>query len=214
MSGESSKRVVEVDGRRRRPWALASQENLLKAAIEEIASMGFERARLVDIAKRADMTAGSVYTWFENKEDLFQAALQHVLTEQLKKNAEALNAAGIENSFLRQVAQLVPRNYADDRPTDAQQLLIECYYAAWRDPRARDRLMTGIESQLQMYVAIFEEGQQQGFVTTEVSATVLGTFLLSIHTGLAMLSLAGIPRVADKEWISVYALLADAFGAK
>ena len=214
MSGESSKRVVEVDGRRRRPWALASQENLLNAAIEEIASMGFERARLVDIAKRADMTAGSVYTWFENKEDLFQAALQHVLTEQLKKNAEALNAAGIENSFLRQVAQLVPRNYADDRPTDAQQLLIECYYAAWRDPRARDRLMAGIESQLQMYVSIFEEGQQQGFVTKEVDATVLGTFLLSIHTGLAMLSLAGIPRVADKEWVSVYALLADAFGAK
>jgi hypothetical protein len=65
-----------------------------------------------------------------------------------------------------------------------------------------------------MYVSIFEEGQQQGFVTTEVSATVLGTFLLSIHTGLAMLSLAGIPRVADKEWISVYALLADGFGAK
>ena len=214
MPGESSKKVVEVDGRRRRPWALASQENLLNAAIGEIASMGFERARLVDIAKRAGMTAGSVYTWFENKEDLFQAALQHVLTEQLKKNAEALNAAGIENSFLRQVAQLVPRNYADDRPTDAQQLLIECYYAAWRDPRARDRLMTGIESQLQMYVSIFEEVQQQGFVTTEVDATVLATFLLSIHTGLAMLSLAGIPRVADKEWISVYALLADAFGAK
>jgi AcrR family transcriptional regulator len=214
MPGESSKKVVEVDGRRRRPWALASQENLLNAAIGEIASMGFERARLVDIAKRAGMTAGSVYTWFENKEDLFQAALQHALTEQLKKNAEALNAAGIENSFLRQVAQLVPRNYTDDRPTDAQQLLIECYYAAWRDPRARDRLMEGIESQLQMYVSIFEEGQQQGFVTKEVDATVLGTFLLSIHTGLAMLSLAGIPRVADKEWISVYALLADAFGAK
>jgi AcrR family transcriptional regulator len=214
MPTESSKKVVEIDGRRRRPWALVSQENLLNSAIEEIASMGFERARLVDIAKRAGMTAGSVYTWFENKEDLFQAALQHVLTEQLKKNAEALNAAGIENSFLRQVAQLVPRNYTDDRPTDAQQLLIECYYAAWRDPRARDRLMEGIESQLQMYVSIFEEGQQQGFVTTEVDATVLGTFLLSIHTGLAMLSLAGIPRVADREWISVYALLADAFGAK
>jgi AcrR family transcriptional regulator len=214
MPTESSKKVVEIDGRRRRPWALVSQENLLNSAIEEIASMGFERARLVDIAKRAGMTAGSVYTWFENKEDLFQAALQHVLTEQLKKNAEALNAAGIENSFLRQVAQLVPRNYTDDRPTDAQQLLIECYYAAWRDPRARDRLMEGIESQLQMYVSIFEEGQQQGFVTTEVDATVLATFLLSIHTGLAMLSLAGIPRVADREWISVYALLADAFGAK
>lgn len=214
MPRESAKRVVEVDGRRRRPWALASQENLLNAAIEEIASVGFERARLIDIAKRAGMTAGSVYTWFDNKEELFQAALQHALSEQLKKNTEALNAAGIENSFLRQIAQLVPRNYADNRPTDTQQLLIECYYAAWRDPRARERLMAGIESQLQMYIAVFEEGQQQGFVTKDVTATLLGTFLLSIHTGLAMLSLAGIPRVSDKEWVSMYALLADAFGVK
>ena len=214
MPRESAKRVVEVDGRRRRPWALASQENLLNAAIEEIASVGFERARLIDIAKRAGMTAGSVYTWFENKEELFQAALQHALTEQLKKNADALSNADIENSFLLQIAQLVPRNHTDDRPTDAQQLLIECYYASWRDPRARERLMSGIESQLQMYVSIFEVGQQQGFVTKEVSATVLGTFLLSIHTGLAMLSLAGIPRISDKEWVSMYALLADSFGAK
>jgi AcrR family transcriptional regulator len=214
MPTESSKKVVEVDGRRRRPWALASQENLLKAAIEEIASMGFERARLVDIAKRADMTAGSVYTWFENKEDLFQAALQHVLTEQLKKNAEALNAAGIENSFLRQIAALVPRNHQDEGPTNAQQLLIECYYAAWRDPKARERLLEGLESQRQMYISIFEEGQQQGAVDTDITATALATLLLSLHTGLSMLSLAGIPRVADREWISVYALLADAFGAK
>jgi hypothetical protein len=74
--------------------------------------------------------------------------------------------------------------------------------------------MSGIESQLQMYVSIFEEGQQQGFVTKKVTPTVLGTFLLSIHTGMAMLSLAGIPRISDKEWVSMYALLADSFGVK
>jgi AcrR family transcriptional regulator len=208
---ESAKRVVEVDGRRRRPWALASQENLLNAAIEEIASVGFERARLIDIAKRAGMTAGSVYTWFDNKEELFQGALQHALLEQLKKNTEALNAAGIEHSFIRQIAQLVPRNYIDDRPTDTQQLLIECYYAAWRDPRARVQLMSGMESQLKMYVCVFEEGQHNGDVSKDVSATALATVLLSLHTGLAMLSLAGLPRISDKDWVTVYARLADAF---
>jgi AcrR family transcriptional regulator len=211
MATESPNRIVKVDGRRRRPWALASQENLLTAAVEEIAAVGFERARLADIAKRAGMTAGSVYTWFENKEDLFQAALQHSLTEQLKKNADALSRTGLKDSFLLQLAALVPRNYEDSGPTNTQQLLIECYYAAWRDPKARTTLMADIESHRQMYISIFEAGQKDGLVTNEVSAEVLGTLLLSIHTGLAMLSLAGLPRVDDKEWLTVYAKIAQSF---
>jgi AcrR family transcriptional regulator len=205
---------VEVAGRRRRPWALASQDNLLNAAIQEIAASGFERARLSDIAKRAGMTPGSIYTWFENKEDLFQAALQLALTEQLQKNQTALDQADFEDSFLRQIAALVPRNHQDSAPTNAQQLLIECYYAAWRDPKAREKLLSGIESQRQMYINIFEEGQKSGLVTTDISATVLATFLLSIHTGLAMLSLAGVPRISDKEWVAMYARVAEAFRAK
>ena len=214
MPVESSKKVVEVDGRRRRPWALASQENLLNSAIEEIAASGFERARLSDIAKRAGMTPGSIYTWFENKEDLFQAALQHALSDQLQKNQDAHDKAGIKDSFLLQIASLVPRNYQDSAPTNAQQLLIECYYAAWRDPKAREKLLGGIESQLQMYISVFEDGQRQGLVTTEISATVLATFLLSIHTGLAMLSLAGVPRISDEEWVTMYEHLAEAFRAR
>jgi AcrR family transcriptional regulator len=193
---------------------LASQDNLLNAAIQEIAASGFERARLSDIAKRAGMTPGSIYTWFENKEDLFQAALQLALTEQLQKNQTALDQADFEDSFLRQIAALVPRNHQDSAPTNAQQLLIECYYAAWRDPKAREKLLSGIESQRQMYINIFEEGQTSGLVTTDISATVLATFLLSIHTGLAMLSLAGVPRISDKEWVAMYARVAEAFRAK
>jgi AcrR family transcriptional regulator len=211
MATESANRIVQVDGRRRRPWALVSQENLLRAAIDEIAAVGFAKARLIDIAKRAGMTAGSVYTWFENKEDLFQAALQHSLTEQLRKNAEALEKADFKDSFLLQLATLVPRNYKDTGPTDTQQLLIECYYAAWRDPDAREALMNDIESHRQMYISIFEMGQKEGFVTKDMSAVALGTLILSIHTGLAMLSLAGVPRIDDKEWITIYGKMAEAF---
>jgi AcrR family transcriptional regulator len=83
---ESPTRIVTVNGRKRRPWALASQEKLLQAATDEIAAVGFERARLTEIAKRAGLTPGSVYTWFKNKEDLFRAAIEHALTKQIESN--------------------------------------------------------------------------------------------------------------------------------
>ena len=47
-----SNNIVNIDGRDRRPWALVSREKLLRAAIAEIADRGYEKARLVDIAKR------------------------------------------------------------------------------------------------------------------------------------------------------------------
>lgn len=211
MSQESSSRIVHVDGRRRRPWALATQEKLLNAAVTEIAEKGFSHARLSDIAKRADMTAGSIYTWFDNKEDLFGAALKHALIEQLTKNNEALDKIEVENSYLTSLAALVPRNYTELEATDAQRLLIECYYAAWREPHARTTLLSGIESLQQMYVEVLSAGQEAGLITKSIHTESLATVLMSMHAGTSLLTLAGVPRINDLEWMEIYGRMFEAF---
>jgi AcrR family transcriptional regulator len=200
----NSKRIVKVDGRNRRPWALASKDRILAAATAEIASVGFDRARLTEIAKRADMTPGSVYTWFENKEDLFRAALEDALTTQIVSNATALDESDHSNNWLFQIATLVPRNSKDTSATDAQMLLIESYYASWRDPKARKKLLKNINSHLEMYVNIITNAQNQGAITKDIDATAMATMLLAIPTGLSLLSLAGVPRVPESKWESIY----------
>jgi len=200
----NSKRIVKVDGRNRRPWALASKDRILAAATAEIASVGFDRARLTEIAKRADMTPGSVYTWFENKEDLFRAALEDALTTQIVSNATALDESDHSNNWLFQIATLVPRNSKDTSATDAQMLLIELYYASWRDPKARKKLLKNINSHLEMYVNIITNAQNQGAITKDIDATAMATMLLAIPTGLSLLSLAGVPRVPESKWESIY----------
>jgi AcrR family transcriptional regulator len=200
----ASKRIVKVDGRNRRPWALASKDRILAAATAEIASVGFDRARLTEIAKRADMTPGSVYTWFENKEDLFRAALEDALTTQIVSNATTLDESNHSNNWLFQIATLVPRNSKDTAATDAQMLLIESYYASWRDPKARKKLLKNINSHLEMYVNIITNAQNQGAITKDIDATAMATMLLAIPTGLSLLSLAGVPRIPESKWESIY----------
>jgi AcrR family transcriptional regulator len=200
----NSKRIVKVDGRNRRPWALASKDRILAAATAEIAAVGFDRARLTEIAKRADMTPGSVYTWFENKEDLFRAALEEALTTQIVSNATALDESDFSNNWLFQIATLVPRNSKDTAATDAQMLLIESYYASWRDPKARKKLLKNINSHLEMYVNIITNAQNQGAITKDIDATAMATMLLAIPTGLSLLTLAGVPRIPESKWESIY----------
>lgn len=198
-------RVVNVNGRNRRPWALQSRENLLNAAIEEIARTGFDKARLVDIAKRADMTAGSIYTWFENKEDLFRAALEKALSDQLASNLEAIKElpAPHHGNWMAQTAILVPRNSSDTGDTNMQRLLIESFYASWRDPNAAKTLLPRLKEHVNTYVRIITEAQEKGEIRQDINAHALAMLLVSVPLGLSLTTLAGIDRVEDSAWLSL-----------
>lgn len=207
---ESSKRIVVVGGRSRRPWALASKDRLLEAATAEIAAVGFERAKISGIAKRANMAPGSVYTWFENKEDLFRAALEAALKEQILKNRIALADVDTKQNWMFQLAALVPRNHEDKGPTSTQMLLIESYYAAWRDKKARKKLLPDINSHIEMYTNIIKEAQQAGQITAEIDAEAFAMIVLAIPTGLSVLNLAGAPRIKDASWPAIVGRMMNA----
>ena len=198
-------RIVNVNGRNRRPWALASRERILKAAIDEIAEVGFEKARLVDIAKRADLTVGSVYTWFQNKEELFRAALEDSIESQLLSNAAAL--AGVpelsRDKWMYEIATLVPRNHEDASVTSAQRLMIESYYATWRDAEAREKLFPHLQSHVQMYIDIIERAQASGAVRDDIDTLALAMVMVAVPLGMSLLNLAGFDRVRDSLWLPI-----------
>ena len=192
-------RVVIVEGRKRRPWSLSTKDKVVAAAVKEIAAVGFERAKVGDIAKRAKVAPGTLYTWFDNKEDLFRAALESALSEQMVRNTEALQGSELKNWGL-QIGQLVLRNHDDKGPTNAQILMIESYYAAWRDKKARRKLLEGMQAHLDMYERIVRTAQAEGTLAADIDAQSMAILLLAVPTGHSMLSLASLPRIKDDAW--------------
>ena len=202
---KTARNVIRIDGRDRRPWALASKDRLLEAATEEIAAVGFERARLAEIAERAEMTPGSVYTWFANKEELFRAALENALSAQIRSNAAFLEAMGLTGTeWIMKIAATVPRNAGDTGPTAAQQLLIEAYHASWRDPAAREILRPRIREHYAMYRSIVDDAQADGVISDSIDSHTLATLLLALPIGLSLVTMAGIERPDDPNWIEIF----------
>lgn len=66
-----------------RPGEIAS------AALEQFIDKGFAATRLDDVAARAGVSKGTVYLYFESKEDLFKAAIEAAMTPAVEA-AEAL----------------------------------------------------------------------------------------------------------------------------
>jgi AcrR family transcriptional regulator len=192
--------IVNIDGRSRRSSALTSREKILRAAIAEIADRGYERARLVDIAERADLTVGSVYTWFKNKSDLFNAALEYSLAEQQSRNmillSDDIRELSTEPSshWMVLIGSLAPRNTAHDKgPTDAQKLLIEALKSAWRDEDSYDTVRPQIARLFDQYKVIITNAMNDGAIDKALSADLLARLFLAFPVGLSLLTLSGLP---------------------
>ena len=220
MSNEPTN-IVRIDGKDRRPWSVASRETLLRAAIAEIAERGYEHARLVDIAARADMTVGAIYNWFDNKSVLFKAALEFALQLQHDKNSDYLAtekvraATGFEAShWLIKIATLSPRQGNDSETTEAQLILLEALRSAWRDDDSKAPLQSQVSSLLQQYVAIVEQAMTDGLVDKNLNPQLIARLFMAFPVGLATLTAAGAPDIDPKEFIDVFVRINEALQPK
>ena len=67
----------------------ARPEEILQAALEVFTDRGFAATKLEDIARRAGVTKGTIYLYYENKEALFKALVRETIVPVIAKG-EAL----------------------------------------------------------------------------------------------------------------------------
>jgi AcrR family transcriptional regulator len=214
---EDSSNIVKIDGKDRRPWSVASRETLLRAAIAEIAERGYDHARLVDIAARADMTVGAIYNWFDNKSKLFKAALEFALENQHNQNRQYLSTDKIQsatgfqsNHWLILIAALVPRHGDDVGPTEAQLILLESLRSAWRDEDSKKDLQAQVVSLLAQYESIIVRAMNDGLVDKSLNPALIARVFMAFPIGMSSLSLAGAADIAVQDYIPLLTRLNEA----
>ncbi|MFA5915908.1 MAG: helix-turn-helix domain-containing protein, partial [Burkholderiales bacterium] len=67
----------------------ARPEEIIAAALELFVERGYAATRLDDVAARAGVSKGTLYLYFENKEDLFKAVVRGNMLPMLQ-HGEAL----------------------------------------------------------------------------------------------------------------------------
>jgi AcrR family transcriptional regulator len=198
---ENPGNIVSIDGRDHRPWAVISREKLLKAAVSEIAERGYEKARLVDIAAKADLTVGSVYTWYKNKTDLFNAAIEYALAQQHEGNLKYLSDGGDglindnpDSHWTILIGALAPRNAAkDSSATDSQKMLLEALMVSWRNEEAQPQIEPQIAALVAQYEEILAAAMAAGNIDSKLDTKILARLFLAFPVGLSLLTLSGLP---------------------
>lgn len=108
---------------RRRPADRPAE--ILAAALEVFAERGFQAARLEEVARRAGVSKGALYLYFETKADLFRAVVTDAISPNLDRvKAMAGAAVPFEQAVRMGVGMLARHVVTDRRITGVVKLVI------------------------------------------------------------------------------------------
>jgi AcrR family transcriptional regulator len=110
----------------RNPAAAARRAAILDAALHVFAEHGYESARLDEVAARAGVAKGTLYLYFKDKEDLFEAMVRSAVAPIMGQMGHLATAPDVQTEVLGTDRKLVLRLIMSEGPRFPR--IAEFYY--------------------------------------------------------------------------------------
>jgi AcrR family transcriptional regulator len=185
------------------------REKIIQAAIESFAQTGFERTKMEDIAKRLGLSKGTIYLYFNSKEDLFLAICEHYLKavrdQQYsaifsKKEDLVLDSEHFYENFRR-------LEQGKDR------VMLEMVVESSRNSRLKKGMY---EHRLKVYDAVVEHLNRQiekGFIKKSIDVNALASAFVALYDGLTVSKMLGISEASNKKaWVAMVRAVMEGIG--
>ncbi|MBU3068177.1 TetR/AcrR family transcriptional regulator [Nocardia sp. NEAU-G5] len=174
---------------------------LLDAAFEVVSRDGY-RAKLEEIAERAELTTGAIYSLYGSKNGLVVA----LITDYLRPHYEQIEQAVPADLDLLEAVDAFARYYR--RSCDAPDALaglslqITLLDMALHDPELGSQLAASIRTQESHLIAVFTGRPHHGNVVTPPQAQRLAIALRALFVGLSQGVILGLAPDADEQYFA------------
>jgi TetR/AcrR family transcriptional regulator len=146
---------------RREREKLAQRQEILASALELFSEKGYRNVSMAEIAEKAEFAIGTLYKFFENKEDLYRALLLQVADKFLAAFMTAIEKPGDEVGKLRGYVAAKAKAFRDNAP------MIRLYFSETHG--ARQNVLAGMDSRVRemregflgRMAGIFESGMRR-----------------------------------------------------
>lgn len=168
----------------------ARRESILDASKRLFLRNGVGNATMQEIAEEADLSAGAIYRYFVNKEDLLQTYFETCVTEgpvSLLEQAAPEGASAPER--LKLAVQVVREVWREQGP-DMVIGVLEVALASVRQPEEIGSLATKSHDKIHDAIqAIIEDGQAAGDIDPNLDARAVAMSLYAFVFGIGMMGL-------------------------
>ena len=161
------------------------KNQILEAAMRVFARSGFDKARMDDIVEESGLSKGTLYWYFESKDDIITSILENMFDQELAH----LNELQGEGSAADRIMAFTQQSIADlDEMRWLIPLVFEFYARALRQENVQEVLRKYLHAYLEILTPMIQSGIDLGEfqpleaqeVAVEILAIFEGTLLLSV----------------------------------
>ena len=179
---------------------------IIQSAIECFSKNGFDRTRMDDISLLSELSIGTLYNYFDNKEDLFNAICEDSL-DLLKIQLDRLFTNN-RNDLISN-AELFYENFQKIQKEGSAKVFFEALSESTRNSKLQKILF---EHRLKIYKVVenyLQIQRDKGFFKGEMNLTYIASGMVSLFDGITAGSLLGIPEDYNRKiWsITIKAIL-------
>lgn len=189
-------------------------DRLLAAAGQVFAEKGYAGAGVAEIARRAGVTTGAIYSRYRGKAELLAEAIASASDDEFDALFSDHRFQGRMEDILRIAgSHLVQRHHqpaVDD--VAGPGLLLESFAAARQEPALRDFLRAGMLDRRARLVEIVEGAKATGGIDDEVDTESIVTFCHAVGLGFLLLEVLDPPMPDAGAWEQLIGRLLAAVG--
>jgi TetR/AcrR family transcriptional repressor of uid operon len=178
-------------------YKIEIREKIIKAAIDAFSKNGFDRTRMDDVAKTADLSKGTIYLHFKSKEDLFYAICENNLAEAKQQ---------ISTMFAKKedIVSEIERFYDvfRNKKTANERVFFETIAESARNAELRKALYKQRMNIFETAIGWVNLQIERGFFRKNIDANAIAVGLVSLYDGLTVNKLLGVSEDYNKKaWV-------------
>lgn len=183
-----------------------TRERLRTAAAEVFAERGYEGAGVQEIARRAGLTTGAIYSRYSGKAELLAEAIRDQASPQL----DALFATERPEGKVADLLSRAADHLITREPAPKQGVLLQAFVAARRDPELQDLLREHLARRTEVFHRLIEFAKNAGDVDPDLDTASLAHFCQAIGFGILLYEAIDAPKPDPDDWNALIARLIQA----
>jgi len=168
------------------------KNKIIKSAISTFSKYGYDKSRMDDIAKTANLSKGTIYLYFKNKEELFNAISERN-TNELKNQLSKL----FQNSDNDLITRI--QNFYEDFNDQGYRMFFEIIAESSRNKKLKQLLYQERRKILDIIIDHLNILKEKGYIGKDIEITEIAYGLVSLYDGLKINKFLGIDEDQNKK---------------
>ena len=185
---------------------------LLAAATAEFADRGYAGARVAEIARRAGVTTGAIYSRYRGKAELLAEAIDHATAGEFESLFTDHRFQGRMEDILRIAGSHLVDRSTIEAGDGHRGLLLESFTAARHEADVAEMLNERMADRHERLARIIDAAKDSGGIDSELDTNALVTFCHAVGLGFLLLEVTDLPLPRSEAWEMLIGRLLRAVG--